>query len=38
MAAIARGVERASREHDVTVGLIAIASRNYGIESAHRTA
>ena len=36
-AAIARGVEAASREHDVTVGLIAIASRNYGLESAERT-
>jgi adenosine deaminase len=38
MAAIARGVERGSREHDVAVGLIAIASRNYGIGSAERTA
>ncbi len=37
MAAITRGVERASAEHDVAVGLIAIASRNYGIESAERT-
>ena len=37
MAAIVRGVERASREHDVTVGLIAIASRNYGMGSAERT-
>ena len=37
MAAIARGVERASREHDVAVGLIAIVSRNYGMESAERT-
>jgi adenosine deaminase len=37
MDAIARGVERASAEHDVAVGLIAIASRNYGIESAERT-
>src|SRR5215211_6053790 len=34
MAAIVRGVERGAREHDVTVGLIAIASRNYGIASA----
>ena len=37
MAAIDRGVERASADHDVVVGLIAIASRNYGIESAERT-
>ena len=37
MAAIVRGVERGSREHDVTVGLIAIASRNYGMASAERT-
>lgn len=37
MAAIARGVESASREHDVAVGLIAIVSRNYGLESAERT-
>ena len=37
MAAIVRGVERGSREFDVTVGLIAIASRNYGIDSAERT-
>jgi adenosine deaminase len=37
MEAIARGVERASADHDVAVGLIAIASRNYGIESAERT-
>jgi adenosine deaminase len=36
-AAIVRGVERASTEHDVTVGLIAIASRNYGLDSAERT-
>ena len=36
-AAIRRGVERASRDHDVTVGLIAIVSRNYGMESAERT-
>jgi adenosine deaminase len=35
--AIVRGVERASRDHDVTVGLIAIVSRNYGLESAERT-
>jgi adenosine deaminase len=38
MRAIARGAERGGREHDVTVGLIAIASRNYGIASAERTA
>jgi len=37
MAAMARGVERGAREFDVTVGLIAIASRNYGIDSAERT-
>jgi adenosine deaminase len=37
MSAIVRGVERGSREHDVAVGLIAIASRNYGIASAERT-
>jgi adenosine deaminase len=37
MAAIVRGVDRGGREFDVTVGLIAIASRNYGIESAERT-
>ena len=37
MAAIVRGVERASREHDVAIGLIAIASRNYGNDSAERT-
>ena len=37
-AAIVRGVEAGAREHDVAVGLIAIASRNYGIESAERTA
>jgi adenosine deaminase len=37
MDAIIRGVDRASREHDVAVGLIAIVSRNYGMESAQRT-
>jgi adenosine deaminase len=37
MAAIARGVQRASADHDVAVGLIAIASRNYGLGSAERT-
>jgi adenosine deaminase len=36
-AAIVRGVDRASHEHDVAVGLIAIASRGYGIASAERT-
>lgn len=36
-AAIVRGVHRAAREHDVTVGLIAIVSRNYGMVSAERT-
>ena len=35
--AIVRGVRRASRDHDVAVGLIAIASRNYGIDSVERT-
>jgi adenosine deaminase len=35
--AIVRGVERASADHDVAVGLIAIASRNYGIASAEAT-
>jgi adenosine deaminase len=37
MDAIVRGVRRASEEHDVAVGLIAIASRNYGLASAERT-
>jgi adenosine deaminase len=37
LAAIVRGAERGSREFDVTVGLIAIASRNYGMASAERT-
>jgi adenosine deaminase len=37
MDAIVRGVERASGEHDVAVGLIAIVSRNYGMQSAERT-
>jgi adenosine deaminase len=35
--AIVRGVRRASHDHDVAVGLIAIASRNYGIDSVERT-
>jgi adenosine deaminase len=38
MASIVRGTERGGRDFDVTVGLIAIASRNYGIGSAERTA
>jgi adenosine deaminase len=37
MDAIVRGVERATAEHDVAMGLIAIASRNYGMDSAERT-
>jgi adenosine deaminase len=37
MDAIVRGVRRGSEEHDVAVGLIAIASRNYGLGSAQRT-
>jgi adenosine deaminase len=37
MAAIVRGAERAAREHDVTIGLIAIVSRNLGMASAERT-
>lgn len=37
MAALVRGVDRASREHDVAVGLIAIVSRSYGMGSAERT-
>ena len=38
LAAIVRGAEGGGRVFDVTVGLIAIASRNYGIASAERTA
>jgi adenosine deaminase len=38
LGAIVRGAERGGRAFDVTVGLIAIASRNYGIGSAERTA
>lgn len=38
MAALLRGVRRASVDHDVTVGLIAICSRGYGLQSAERTA
>jgi len=37
MEAIVRGVERAAREHDVAVGLIAIFSRTYGMGSLRRT-
>src|SRR5918996_4497709 len=37
MEAIVRGVERASPDHDVAVGLIAIISRNYGMQSAEQT-
>jgi len=37
MASIVAGTERATREHDVAVGLIAIVSRSYGLESAERT-
>jgi len=37
MDAVVAGVERGAREHDVAVGLIAIASRSYGIESVERT-
>ena len=35
--AIVAGVERARAVHDVTVGLVAIVSRSYGMESAART-
>lgn len=38
MEALLRGVARARREHDLAVGLIAIASRGYGVESAVKTA
>lgn len=37
MEAIVRGTERAAREHDVAVGLIAIFSRTYGTDSLRRT-
>lgn len=37
MGAIVAGVDRARAEHDVAVGLIAIVSRSYGLESARRT-
>jgi adenosine deaminase len=36
-AGIVRGATRAARDYDVAVGLIAIASRNYGMQSAERT-
>lgn len=38
MAALLRGVRRAEAECDVAVGLIAIASRGYGLQSALQTA
>lgn len=37
MEAIAHGVERGAREHDVAVGLISIFSRDFGVESGTRT-
>jgi adenosine deaminase len=37
MEAVLAGLERARSEHDVAVGLIAIVSRSYGLESANRT-
>jgi adenosine deaminase len=37
MEAIVRGTQRAAREHDVAVGLIAIFSRTYGMDSLRRT-
>jgi adenosine deaminase len=37
MEAIVRGVERGARDHDVAVGLIAIFSRDFGMESGTRT-
>lgn len=37
MEAILAGVERGTAAHDVAVGLIAIVSRGYGMESARRT-
>src|SRR3990170_2273369 len=37
MEAILRGTERATLEHDVAVGLIAIFSRSYGMGSLRRT-
>lgn len=35
--ALVRGVDRASAEHDVAVGLISIVSRSLGVESARKT-
>lgn len=37
MEAVRAGVDRARSQHDVAVGLIAIVSRSYGLESAART-
>ena len=37
MDAVVAGVGRARAEHDVSVGLIAIVSRSYGMDSASRT-
>jgi adenosine deaminase len=37
MEAVIAGLERARSEHDVAVGLIAIVSRSFGMESARRT-
>lgn len=37
MEAILAGLEQARTEHDVSVGLIAIASRSYGVDSARQT-
>jgi adenosine deaminase len=37
MEAVLAGMERARSQHDVAVGLIAIVSRSYGLESAIRT-
>lgn len=37
MEAVLAGLRRARSEHDVAVGLIAIASRSFGLESADRT-
>jgi adenosine deaminase len=37
MEAVLAGIERARSQHDVAVGLIAIVSRSYGLESAIRT-
>jgi adenosine deaminase len=37
MEAVLAGLTRARSEHDVAIGLIAIVSRSYGMESARRT-